>query len=304
MIVALFAVACVKEVENDFIENKPPVVNAGSDSTYRLDISENDTIRLSGSASDSDGSVVGFTWTQISGPNTAKIHYPGSVSTAVSGVISGQYTFQLMATDQKGATGIKSVKITVVAPPVLSASYQPRNSNLEMHLGVVGNSNFSDAASPELVAMAWTNNGTPTYFRALLKFDWSNIPATARIKSAKLTLYSNPTPINGNGFDANYGENNAILIQRVTSNWTVPVSWQTQPAGVATNQVVVPHTSQSRLDLVDVDVTNLVKDMRQSGNNGFLIKLQQEEIYTSRVFCSSKYSDAAKHPKLVVAYTN
>jgi hypothetical protein len=46
----------------------------------------------------------------------------------------------------------------------------------------------------------------------------------------------------------------------------------------------------------------LVVDMLNSGNNGFMIMLQNEVIYNIRDFCSSTYPDASKHPKLVVTY--
>ena len=41
----------------------------------------------------------------------------------------------------------------------------------------------------------------------------------------------------------------------------------------------------------------------QFGNNGFLFKLQNETCYNSRIFASSKFIDATKHPKLVITYS-
>ncbi|HJW18782.1 MAG TPA: hypothetical protein VJ499_16750, partial [Flavisolibacter sp.] len=83
--VLLFA-ACKKDTP---AENKPPIVHAGNDTAFQLTYAQGDTIRLSGSATDADGQVVGYMWTQISGPNAAKIHYPGSATTNVSSVIAG-----------------------------------------------------------------------------------------------------------------------------------------------------------------------------------------------------------------------
>jgi len=37
-------------------------------------------------------------------------------------------------------------------------------------------------------------------------------------------------------------------------------------------------------------------------NYGFKLQLANEVEYTSRIFCSSYYSDATRHPKLVVQY--
>lgn len=143
--------------------------------------------------------------------------------------------------------------------------------------------------------------------RAAFKFDLSSIPSTATVMSAKLSLYSNPTPTNGHHPDdlgANSGSNNAMLIQRITTSWTAnAVTWNNQPASTNSHQVIIPHTSAAFLDLIDIDVTQLITDMTGTNtNNGFMIRLQNEVIYNSRVFCSSFYTTAEKHPKLVVTY--
>jgi hypothetical protein len=49
-------------------------------------------------------------------------------------------------------------------------------------------------------------------------------------------------------------------------------------------------------------VTQLVRNMIASGNYGFMIRLQDEVIYNSRIFCSSSYSDSTKRPVLVINY--
>jgi hypothetical protein len=56
------------------------------------------------------------------------------------------------------------------------------------------------------------------------------------------------------------------------------------------------------LDLVNMDVKNLVASMVAGNNYGFMIGLQNETAYNCRIFCASFYSNAAKHPKLVVVY--
>lgn len=301
-ITILSFVACKKDTPT---ENKPPIVNAGNDTTFQLTFAQGDTFRLSGSATDADGQIVGYSWTQVSGPNTAKIQYTGSASTNVSSVIAGQYVFQLMATDNKGATGVKIVTINITLPPVVTLSLQPSSNSTEVRVGIVGSQNISGPNYKNIVAEAWTVNGDNTYIRGLFKFDLSSIPATARILNARLSLYSDPAPTEGNLVNANYGTNNAMFLQRANSNWNVStVTWQSQPAGDVATQITIPHTGLSTLDLVDLDVTAQVKDMQQFGNYGFLLKLQDETIYTSRIFCSSTANDASKHPKLVVQYSN
>lgn len=283
--------------------NLAPSVNAGRDTTFDLTHVTGDSIRLSGSAIDLDGMVMAYHWSQVSGPNTATIRNPGAAATAVSGVIAGVYQFQLMATDNKGATGVKTVAISVIRPQLVTLVIMQHIRENDLHIASNYTGDATDFNLAEIGAVAWTNGGSPTYQRGLLRFDLSGIPAGARIESARLTLYSNPAPANGNLRDANFGTGNAMLLQRVTANWGSTTRWFNQPATDATGQILIPHTTQTFLDLVDIDVTNLTRTMQTAGNFGFMLKLQNETYYNSRIFCSSKFADAAKHPKLVVQYT-
>jgi hypothetical protein len=69
-----------------------------------------------------------------------------------------------------------------------------------------------------------------------------------------------------------------------------------------TDEILMPQTNLSTLDLPNIDVTQLVKNMLANGNNGFEIRLQDEQIYNSRIFCSSSYSDTTKIPTLYITY--
>ena len=182
---------------------------------------------------------------------------------------------------------------------------QPTNNSTEVHIwGNNTNEEGSYNGAPEVGASSWTHNSNPVGQRGLIKFDLSSIPASATIVSAKLSLYSNPTPQNGDLVHANSGSNNAMLIQRVISGWTASaVKWTNQPATTTSDQIVIPHTSEPFLDIVDLDVKTLVEAMvGENQNYGIMIRLQTETAYNSRIFCSSFYSDATKHPKLVVEY--
>jgi hypothetical protein len=117
-------------------------------------------------------------------------------------------------------------------------------------------------------------------------------------------LYSDPKPNTGNQVDANFGTANGLYLQQVTSSWAInTVGWFNQPSVSTGNQVVIPHTSQSKLDVM-LDVTAHVASMvNNNANYGWLLKLQNEVTYNSRIFVSSRnttYPD--KRPKLVVVY--
>jgi hypothetical protein len=176
--------------------------------------------------------------------------------------------------------------------------------NTEENLGVLNGVNVSSYPTTELDALAWTSGGNPLYLRGLFQFNaipggGGQTPPT----SAYLTLYSNPTPSNGDLVHANSGTNNAFYIRRVVASWDPnTTTWFNQPATTTSGQVLIPTTSSSSLDLVNIDVTQMVRDMYTTGNYGFMIQLQNETYYNSRMFCSSSYSDVSKRPQLTINF--
>ncbi len=300
LILSIVMFSC-KKSNDTTVQKFPPTVDAGLSQTIQLPAA---SFSLTGSAVSTNGGIRTYQWTLVSGPNIPSISNPGLLATTVSNFIAGNYIFQLMVTDNAGLTGIDTTSVKVLPPPIQTLSSQPTNNPNEVH--ILGNNtgiNNGDANSPDFVCAAWTMGGQPITSRSIVKFDLSTIPSNAIIISAKLTLYSNPTPLNGDLVHANYGTDNSMYIQRVTSNWVAASTvWLNQPSTTTADQVSIPHTPLSSLDLIDIDVKNLVAAMVSTNNYGFLIRLQNETAYNDRDFSSSKYSNAAKHPTLVVTY--
>jgi predicted esterase len=95
----------------------PPTVSAGSGQTITL---PTNSVTLSGSASQSGGTITGYKWTEVSGPSTATIGNASGASTTVSGLVQGSYTFQLTVNSSAGLSASSQVKVTVnaaAAPP-------------------------------------------------------------------------------------------------------------------------------------------------------------------------------------------
>lgn len=109
---------------NPVAVNQPPVANAGADKSLTLPVTS--TI-LNGSGTDGDGTVTVYTWTQVSGPNTATFASKTVAVPTISGLTAGVYTFSLTVTDNQLATSVADqVVITVNAatgnqPPVANA---------------------------------------------------------------------------------------------------------------------------------------------------------------------------------------
>lgn len=280
---------------------KPPVANGGADQTIQLPLA---SFTLTGSATTPQGSITGSLWSLISGPNVPVINSPASATTTVSNFIAGTYLFQYRVNNSDGLTGLDTTKIIVNPAPIVTLSLQPANNTTELH--VIGGPSLdqADPNAPEFAAAAWTINGDLAYYRGLVKFDLSSIPANATIISAKLSLYSTPNPLNGNHVDANFGSNNSMYIERIATNWvTGTTKWSSLPATTTNDRVSIPHTASKFLDLIDIDVKSMVSGMVSSNTNyGFMLRLQNDVTYNSRIFCTSKHAQTSKRPKLVVVY--
>ncbi len=88
---------------------KAPVANAGADQTVQL---PRDHVQLRGSGED-DGSIVGYHWTQVSGP-AAQLSGSQSSVLAVSGLQEGTYIFRLTVTDDDNIKASDDVTVRVV----------------------------------------------------------------------------------------------------------------------------------------------------------------------------------------------
>ncbi|MEP7165049.1 MAG: DNRLRE domain-containing protein [Ferruginibacter sp.] len=299
LLVSFIFTACQKDIVNSSALT-PPVANAGNSQAAQL---PSNSVTLTGTGTTTNGSIVGYLWSLISGPNLPVIATPSAPTTTVSNLVNGSYLLQFMVIDEAGLTGVDTVSISVSGSSIQTLVLQPSNNAYDVHVSFINGGNGTDPNAPEFSGGAWTSGGTPLLTRGAFKFDFSVIPASATILSAKLTLYSNPTPLNGNLVDANSGTANALYLERITNSWNpATISWSNQPATDLASQISLPHTDLHFLDLVDIDVTNLVATMSATNNYGFMIRLQNEIAYNIRIFASSRYSDASKHPKLVITY--
>ncbi|MEO6681587.1 MAG: right-handed parallel beta-helix repeat-containing protein [Ginsengibacter sp.] len=99
--------------------NKAPTANAGGDKTITL---PTNSVILTGSGSDEDGTITNYLWTKKSGPSAFQFVNDASPVTEVTGLTEGMYVFEIKVTDNKGATATSSVKVTVYAGNELNES--------------------------------------------------------------------------------------------------------------------------------------------------------------------------------------
>lgn len=94
--------------------NQKPVVTVGSNQTLTL---PTNSTTITGSATDSDGSIASYLWTKQNGP-AATLSNQATTTLSLTDLVEGVYTFRLTATDNEGETGFRDVTITVIDPSV------------------------------------------------------------------------------------------------------------------------------------------------------------------------------------------
>lgn len=294
----LFFAACKKENITNVTNNalNPPIADAGAPQTLTAH-----SATLSGTGTTENGHITGYLWSLISGPNNPEIMTASASTTIVNNMVEGTYLFQFAVIDSMGLTGIDTTSVTITALPIHTITLQPSGNANELNFAY--HDGEASAHQEDLDAGAWTWGGIEVDIRGAFQFDMSAIPSGSTILSAKLSLYSNPTPINGDLVNANSGSDNSMHIRRIIQSWDAStVTWLTQPSTSTTDQILVPHTSSNFLDLIDMDVTAIVQAQMANGNYGFMMGLENEFPYNIRQFASSLHSDASKHPKIVITY--
>jgi hypothetical protein len=88
------------------------VANAGRDISITLPV---DSAQLNGSASrDPDGSIASYSWRKVSGPAGGTLNNPRIANPLSRGMMQGTYEFELLVTDNRGATHTDRVIVTVI----------------------------------------------------------------------------------------------------------------------------------------------------------------------------------------------
>src|SRR5690242_13449259 len=217
--------------------NIAPTANAGSDKSITL---PTNSVALSGSGADTDGSVSSYEWTKISGPNSGAINNANSSSATANNLIEGTYQFELKVTDNKGAIAKDTMQVKVneaanIAPtanagsdksitlPTNSVALSGSGADIDGSISSYSWEKISGPASEAIndgnSASATVNNLTEGVYQFELKVtdnkgaiakdtmqvkvnEAANIAPTANAGSDKsITLPTNSVALSGSGAD-------------------------------------------------------------------------------------------------------
>lgn len=105
--------ATVRDTVRIVVKNKVNTVSAGIDQTVQL---PTNVTTLSGTNGNEYGTQ-SISWTQINGPTASSIAQPQMLSTTVSGLAAGSYSFRLAVLNNEGLTEADTVVVLVASPP-------------------------------------------------------------------------------------------------------------------------------------------------------------------------------------------
>jgi dienelactone hydrolase len=175
--------------------NQVPVANAGSDQTITL---PDNSVSLSGLASDADGTITSFNWTQTSGPTKSSFSSASPLAITVRSLVQGIYTFRLTVTDNDGATTWDEVKVAVMPDPKTqsTATIYPNPATDMVYVKIDAltlQSNSMITIRNTTGSMVYTENFVRTGFRLLKQIDVSKLPSGVYYLSVTTDIHTNAT---------------------------------------------------------------------------------------------------------------
>ena len=156
------ATASVQVTVNAAVVPGTPVVNAGPNQSITL---PTNSVTLTATASETNGTIVSYAWTQVSGPSAAALATPGQVSTQVTRLAQGVYTFQILITDNSGVTASDVVKVTVdAAAPTPGAPLANAGADqvITLPINSVTLSGSGSETNGTIVSYTWTQVSGPS----------------------------------------------------------------------------------------------------------------------------------------------
>lgn len=146
----------------------------------------------------------------------------------------------------------------------------------------------------------WFGQEESDTIRSFLAFDLSEIPHTATILEAKLTLYF----FANDGFTPQLGENE-LRIEMVSEDWDeTKISWVNQPSVRTDFSIFLDKSLTQDQDYTGIDIRSMVQEMVYfpDSNYGFRFALLNEQPYNGLTFASSDHENASIKPKLFIRY--
>jgi len=204
--------------------NKLPVANAGADKTITLPVN---SVAITGSGTDADGTIASYKWTKISGPTVFSINNSSLASITVSALTAGSYIFRLTVTDNKG--GVATDDVTIIVKPLADAIPGVVQAEDYSAMSGVQSQTTTDSAGGQNVG--WIDNG-----------DWMDFPVNITTATTYKINYRIATDSSNQKFQLKKSDGTVLGTFTMPNTggwqkWTTVTAMVTLPAGAQTLRV-------------------------------------------------------------------
>jgi parallel beta-helix repeat protein len=206
---------------------------------------------------------------------------------AYQGLSEGPHTFAVRATDARGNQDQSPATFSwTITPPPTGCVAPAVTTGSVADSWVLQSSTNTNYGTDSTLKVDSKNGGNA---RALVRLTLPGVPAGCVVTDAKLRLYA-----------ASYKTGRTLQALRIAASWTeTTVRWSNQPATTGT-AATAPSGSGYR----EWTVTQQVRDMYSSGNNGFLIRDATENGGGVEQGFNSREKGSDNPPRLVVTFGN
>jgi len=240
--------------------NQLPVANAGPDKSIRLPV---DSVVVTGSGTDADGTIVSYAWTKASGTG-GTIVSPSSATTTIKGLSAGTYQFVLTVTDNNGGSGKDTMQVTVdtaYIPPTVTAGPDKSvtlpidsvvlNGNATGHGTTIHILHWAIASGPNNPTIDTTNSNMTATLHGLIQGTYvltlTAVDNHGLSSSDTVTVTVNPAPAASRVFVAP-GEYQVFFIDTAKHLYAIGTNLVTQGVGgTGTPGTILPVAVPSNL---------------------------------------------------------
>jgi large repetitive protein len=201
------------------------------------------------------------------------------------GLSQGPHTFAVRASDARGNQDQSPATFSwTITPPPTGCVPSTVTTGSVADSWVLQSSSSTNYGSDSTLKVDSKNGGNA---RALVRLTLPDIPPACAVTDAKLRLYA-----------GSYKTGRTLQALRIAASWTeTTVRWNNQPATTGT-AATAPSGSGYR----EWTVTQQVRDMYASGNNGFLIRDATENGSGVEQGFNSREKGSDNPPRLVVTF--
>ncbi len=232
-----------------------PVADAGTNQLITLPVN---SVTLSGSGTDADGTIVSYSWTKVSGPAAEVLVSPNASSTEANTLALGVYKFVLTVIDNDGLASTDTTTVTVA-------------ENNAQNKAPVANAGTKIVISLPVNSATLTGSGTDSD-GFITDFFWKKISGPTQVviesPNSKITAINNL--VQGNyKFELTVTDNNGAISKDIVQVTVNSGQNQLPTANAGQDQVILLPTNTASLKGIATDADGTItsyKWLKISGN--------------------------------------